>query len=220
MSEGSAALTWISARIGLFLTVIALDVWRRRMTTIRQRLGLAGKILLFCVLTFSIVVVGFVKWERYLRQRYEALRDSPPKSLYVRVPPSAELRALLSQPENFQVQATVSAIPVPVRAAFARVAHEESFAMAEPGADWQETDVILKPGLPFYRLGKVALSKSLCILFYEQGGIGWMYHTDVFQITPDGATLVWRAYSPKTITDPSDLLTVIESGRLVAESSQ
>jgi len=90
--------------------------------------------------------------------------------------------------------------------------------MAEPGADWNVTDVMVKPGLPFYRLGKVALSKSLCILFYEEGGFGWSYRVDVFQVAPDAANLVWRAYSFQTIDGPTDLLTTIDSGKLVSEN--
>jgi len=117
-----------------------------------------------------------------LWQQYVSLRDSQPKTLFFRFPPSAEFRALLTESKNFQIRDTVSAIPVPVRASFAKNARQESFAMAEPGADWNVTDVMVKPGLPFYRLGKVALSKSLCILFYEEGGFGWSYRVDVFQV--------------------------------------
>lgn len=220
MSEGSGALTGISIGIGLLATVVALAVWSRHIITFKGRLKVAGKFLLFYAVTFSVVAVGFIVWARYSRWRYETIRDSPPKILHIDVLPAAELRALLARPENFQVQATVFAIPAPVRAAFARDAGQESFAMAEPGADWQETDVVLKDGLPFYRLGKVALAGSICILFYERGGIGWSYHTDVFQITPVGATLVWNAYSFQTITGPSDLLAAIDSGKLVVESGQ
>lgn len=220
MSEGSRAFTGISIGIGLSATVVALAVWSRHISGFRGGLKVAGKFLRFYAMTFSVVAVGFVAWARYSRWRYETIRDSPPKILHIDVLPAAELRALLARPESFQVQATVSAIPAPVRAAFARDAGQESFAMAEPGADWQETDVILKPGLPFYRLGKVAFAGALCILFYERGGIGWSYHTDIFKITPIGATLVWNAYSFQTITGPSDLLTALDSGKLVVESSQ
>jgi hypothetical protein len=217
MSEGSAALTWISMGVGLFLTAIAVDIWRRRVITLTGRLKLAGKVFFFYALTLSVVAVVFVEWNRYERKRYEAHKNSPLTTLSADVSPSAELRAFLAQPENFSIQSTISAIPASVRVAFAKRAHQETFAMAEPGADWNESDDI-KPGLSFCRLGKVALSKSLCILFYEQGGFGWSSHADVFEITPDGATLIWRAYAFQTITGPSDLLAAIDSGRLEVSS--
>jgi hypothetical protein len=90
--------------------------------------------------------------------------------------------------------------------------------MAEPGAEWQSTDVIYKPGLPRRRLGKVALSKSFCILFYELGGIGWSYHVAAFRLTQDGAKLVWGGVSFQTIPDPAGLLTAIDKGQIDDES--
>jgi len=218
MDAGSAAFIWVPTAIGLLLTVLALAIWCRRITTMRGRLKLAGKLLLFYGLTCGIAAAGFLTWQRHLWQQYVSLRDSQPKTLFFRFPPSAEFRALLTESKNFQIRDTVSAIPVPVRASFAKNARQESFAMAEPGADWNVTDVMVKPGLPFYRLGKVALSKSLCILFYEEGGFGWSYRVDVFQVAPDAANLVWRAYSFQTIDGPTDLLTTIDSGKLVSEN--
>ena len=84
--------------------------------------------------------------------------------------------------------------------------------MAEPGAEWQSTDVVRKPGLPRRRLETVALSPSLCILFYELGGRGHSHHVVVFRFSMDDAKLVWRAVRDRAITDPAALLMGIERG--------
>jgi hypothetical protein len=86
--------------------------------------------------------------------------------------PPDDLRASLKDAKAFHVHAAVSSIPAAVRASFAKARGDEPFAMAEPSAEWQATDVIRKPGLPRRRLGKVALSESFCILFYELSGRG------------------------------------------------
>src|SRR5919197_4977290 len=87
-----------------------------------------------------------------------------------------EVRASLKDPSDFHISASVSAIPNSVRMSFAKALGEERFAMAEPGAEWQVTDVVRKPGLPRRRLETVALSPSFCILFYELGGRGHTHH--------------------------------------------
>src|SRR6266851_1885618 len=81
-------------------------------------------------------------------------------------------------------------------------------------AAWQATDVIRNPALPRRRLGKVALSQSFCILFYELGGRGHSHHVVVFRLSPDGANLVWHAVLDQAITDPAALLMAIDEGQV------
>lgn len=85
---------------------------------------------------------------------------------------------------------------------------------SQPGAEWQLTDVVLKPGLPRRRLEKVARSPSFCILFYELGGRGHRHHVAVFRLQPDRATLVWRAVFDRPIGDVAALRVAIDEGRV------
>jgi len=123
-----------------------------------------------------------------------------------------EVRVALQDASTYQIHASVGAIPASVQLSFAKARREASFTMAEPGAEWQLTDVVRKPGLPRRRLEKVALSHSFCILFYELGGRGHSYHVVVFRLSSDGARLVWRAVRDRVITDPTALLMGIERG--------
>jgi hypothetical protein len=116
----------------------------------------------------------------------------------------------IKDPSSFQVRASVSAIPGSVRASFAKARGEESFVMAEPGGEWQVTDVIGKPELPRRRLKAVALSREFCILFYELGGRGHSHHVVVFRLSHDGAKLVWRALCEPAVTTPAAVFTAVD----------
>jgi hypothetical protein len=122
------------------------------------------------------------------------------------------VRASLKDAKRFQIRVNVSSIPSAVRSSFAKARGEEPFVMAEPEATWQASD-IRKPHLPRRRLGKVALSESFCILFYELGGRARSYHVAVFRLAPNGTTLAWRAVLDEAITDPSALLKAIDDGK-------
>ena len=125
-----------------------------------------------------------------------------------------EVRSSLGNASAYEIRASVAAIPYSVRVAFAKTRGGESFAMAEPGAEWQLTDVVLKPGLPRRRLETVALSQSFCMLFYELGGRGHSHHVAVFRLQPDRATRVWRAVFDRPIGDAAALLATIDEGKV------
>lgn len=124
-----------------------------------------------------------------------------------------EVRASLKSASAFKLHMTVAAIPSPVRLSFAKASREE-FSIAEPGAEWQVTDVIRKPGLPRRRLAKVELSESFCILFYELGGRGHSHHVAVFRLSAAEAKLVWHAVTDSSVQDPAALLKAIDQGKV------
>ena len=128
-----------------------------------------------------------------------------------------DVLAALQEPSEFMTLSSIVSIPNSVRASFAKASKEESFSMAEPGADWQETDVV-KTTLPSRRLAYVSLSNSFCVLFYELGGVGWSYRVAVFRITPNGAELSWSGFSFQKISDLKALLDAIEKGVVVQTS--
>lgn len=121
----------------------------------------------------------------------------------------ADVTVSLSNPESYRIFTAVSAIPMSVRTSFARAVGDQVFTMAEPGAKWQATDVVLEQGLPRRRLEAVALSDSFCILFYEVGGRGHSYQLSVFRLSKDGAELAWRAIRQSDVTRPAQILPAI-----------
>ena len=82
--------------------------------------------------------------------------------------------------------------------------------MAEPGANWQATDVIMEQGLPGRRLQKVLVSPSLCVLLYQTGGIAMTFRVAIFRIAGSGATLAWAGYTRAPIADGAALVAGVE----------
>jgi hypothetical protein len=59
--------------------------------------------------------------------------------------------------------------------------------LAEPGAEFQVTDVIVKPNLPIRRLILSRCSSDHCVVYYERGGIAHTFSVVLFRIDKGGA---------------------------------
>jgi len=62
--------------------------------------------------------------------------------------PPPDLRLALLEPKDFQIRTHISAIPNPVRAAFARAIGDDAFSLAEPEKAWRVGSEIDNPRLP------------------------------------------------------------------------
>ena len=119
----------------------------------------------------------------------------------------------LKNPAAFQIAAATSAIPASVRTALPLI-FGEKLSMAEPGAPWQSTDVIVQPSLPIRRLQSIALSKGFCIVFYEQGGFVHTHRVAIFRLADKQATVAWTGeFAPGAAVDPASLLQAVETGQ-------
>lgn len=105
----------------------------------------------------------------------------------------AEEEQALSYPTSFAEVLRVQDVPERVWTAFAQVTTDRSSQMADPGGNWQATDVISESGLPPRRLIFAGLSDRYCVLHFERGGRGHSYHLALFRLTGESAQLVWSA---------------------------
>src|SRR5262249_11110677 len=91
----------------------------------------------------------------------------PPTSL------SATLRAHLKD-ESFQLVTSTRGLPLGVRRAmqdlFVSNALEIERDMADPGGQFQVSDVVVNPRLPPRRLAIAGCSSDHCLVYYERGG--------------------------------------------------
>jgi mono/diheme cytochrome c family protein len=87
---------------------------------------------------------------------------------------------------EFTIEKTVDHLPDSLKSAFAHLAKEADFKMANPGEKFEATDDISDPGLPNRRLIFAGISKNRYFIHYEHGGIG--YHCDVvvFDVNAEG----------------------------------
>jgi hypothetical protein len=176
-------------------------------------------ISLFSCLVVLLCVDAVVMW--YVRRQEVTIRpssitlDQPsaPQSSDERPrshPIPSDLLLALETPNDFQMRYRISDIPEAVRVAFAEAAHLDAFSMAEPGARWQATDVIVWPRLPWRRLIGVAVTGSFCLVFYEHGGRGESNNVGAFRSSPGGVEPVGHSYLAPNVRDPATLRLAIE----------
>jgi hypothetical protein len=114
---------------------------------------------------------------------------------------------------EFSIEKGVDRLPDSLKSAFARLAGEPDFKMANPGEKYQETDVISEQGLPFRRLLFAGISNDRYFIHYEQGGIGHSYHVAVFGVDPGGKVrFLWGGPGFRAAKDLEQLRTMISAG--------
>ena len=135
-------------------------------------------------------------------------------------PASAALSAVDRQhvmQDAFVVSRTTAAIPGSVKQAWVSYTHETQFRMAEPGKPFQESDVVRDASLPWKRLRFVAVSKDMCVLQYERGGIFYSPVVAVFHLTGDKATLVYADQSRNIYAGMNELRRDIDKQHILAK---
>lgn len=118
---------------------------------------------------------------------------SPPwVRLTVLAPPREVRHALLKA--DVTVVADVAKLPRALQSGhFSAGRPVYDWKLANPGASWQATDVIVTPHLPRRRLIFAACDARFCILHYELGGIGHSMHLVAFERDRGAYKLVWHA---------------------------
>ncbi len=106
---------------------------------------------------------------------------------------------------DFKILTSVEQLPASVKTAFAALAHQSKFEMADPSRDFQLTDVITHEGLPRRRLIFAGISDRDCFIHYEMGGYGHSFYVVVFSRASSGATFIWGKALSKPVRDLAEL---------------
>jgi len=101
---------------------------------------------------------------------------------------SSALRSHL-RAETLSPIATVSALPAAVREALRDLFKDTTLILADPGAPFQATDVVMGKPLPWRRMIAAGCSQDHCVVYYERGGIAHVYTIVVFKLDGDKARL-------------------------------
>jgi mono/diheme cytochrome c family protein len=113
---------------------------------------------------------------------------------------------------EFTIEKTVDHFPDSLKSAFAHLAKEADFKMANPGEKFEATDALSSgPALPRRRLIFAGISKNRYFIHYEHGGIG--YHCDVvvFDVDPGGKVSFLGGGSGEPAKDLAQLRTLVSS---------
>jgi hypothetical protein len=132
------------------------------------------------------------------------------------VPPvvlSEALRAHLKD-GRFGIVTSIRGLPLGVREELQTLFGSQTLDIAEPGAEFQVTDVIVNPQLPGRRLVAAGCSTEYCLVYYERGGITHTWHVALFYWTPAATRLVWGGTAPGSLGTIDDVRSAVLSGAI------
>ena len=116
--------------------------------------------------------------------------------------------------ERFQIVTSVRGLPLGVRDELQTLFRTQALDIAEPGAEFQATDVVVNPKLPIRRLVAAGCSIEFCLVYYERGGIAHTWQVALFHWTPAATRLEWGGIAPGGLASIDDVRSAILSGAI------
>jgi hypothetical protein len=126
------------------------------------------------------------------------------------------LRAHLRN-ERFSPLTTVAALPAGVRAGLNSLFGGRSLEMADPGAPFQATDVMITPRLPPRRLTAAGCSADHCLVYYERGGFAHVHYAVLFKVSTDGTRFEFGGPAAGGLADLEAVKNAIVAGAVLGQ---
>ena len=123
-----------------------------------------------------------------------------------------ELRAHV-QDERFGIVTSIRGLPLGVRDGLQTLFGSQALDIAEPGAEFQVTDVV-NSKLPIRRLVAAGCSYDHCLVYYERGGIAHTWRVALFHWTPDATRFEWGGTAPGGLVTIDDVRSAVLSGAI------
>jgi hypothetical protein len=101
--------------------------------------------------------------------------------------------------EDFGVVTSIRGLPLGVREELQTLFGSQTLDIAEPGAEFQATEVIGTPKLPTRRLLVAGCSMDHCFVYYERGGRTPTWHVALFHWTPSATRFEWGGIAPRSL---------------------
>jgi hypothetical protein len=136
------------------------------------------------------------------------------------VPPAAvssELRAHLKN-DRFGLVTSIRGLPLGVRDGLQTLFGSRDLDIAEPGTEFQATDVMGDKRLPIRRLVSAGCSTDHCVVYYERGGIAHTWRVAVFHWTPAATRFDWGGAAPGGLKSIDEVRNGILSGAIKAST--
>jgi hypothetical protein len=128
------------------------------------------------------------------------------------------LRAHLKN-ERLDVVTSLRGLPLGVREALQTLFGAPILDIAEPGADFQATDLIKTPRLPSRRLLAAGCSMDHCLVYYERGGIAHSWLVAIFHWTPKATRFEWGGTAPNDLASIDSVRNAVLSGKVKGANS-
>ena len=126
---------------------------------------------------------------------------------------SATLRAHLMA-DRFGIVTSIRGLPLGVRDELQTLFGSNTLDIAEPGAAFQVTDVIVNPKLPMRRLVAAGCSTDHCLVYYERGGIAHTWQVALFHWTPAATRFEWGGIAPGGLKTIDEVRNAVMSGAI------
>ena len=102
--------------------------------------------------------------------------------------------------EDFGIVTSIRGLPLGVREELQTLFGSQTLDIAEPGAEFQATEVIGTPKLPTRRLLVAGCSDDHCLVYYERGGRERTWHVALFHWTPSATRFEWGGIASRGLT--------------------
>jgi hypothetical protein len=116
--------------------------------------------------------------------------------------------------ERFGIITSIRGLPLGVRDGLQSLFGSGRLDIAEPGAAYQATDVVVKPALPSRRLVAAGCSQDHCLVYYERGGIAHTWRVALFHWTPEATRFEGGGTAPGGLLGVDDIRSAILSGAI------
>jgi hypothetical protein len=123
------------------------------------------------------------------------------------------LRAHLKS-ERLEIVTSIRGLPLGVRDELQTLFGSQALDIAEPGAEFQATDVVRNPKLPIRRLVAAGCSTDHCLVYYERGGIAHTWHVAMFHWTPQATRFEWGGTAPNDLATIDHVRSMVLSGTI------
>jgi len=116
--------------------------------------------------------------------------------------------------ERFAIVTSIRGLPLGVREELQTLFGSKTLDIAEPGAEFQVTDVIVKPNLPIRRLVAAGCSTDHCLVYYERGGIAHTWQVALFHWTPAETRFEGGGIAPRDLASIDAVRSALLSGAI------
>ena len=126
---------------------------------------------------------------------------------------SGALRAHVRD-EGFQIVTSIKGLPLGVRTELQTLFGSQTLDIAEPGAEFQVSDVIVNSTLPIRRLVAAGCSPDHCLVYYERGGNAHTRRVALFHWTPEATRFELGGTAPDGLMTIDDVRSALLSGAI------
>jgi hypothetical protein len=126
---------------------------------------------------------------------------------------SEALRAHVKD-ERFGIVTSIRGLPLGVRDALQTLFRSQTLDIAEPGAEFQRTDVSGDPKLPIRRLVVAGCSTDHCLVYYERGGTAHTWQVALFHWRPAATRFEWGGTAPAGLGSIDEVRKAVLSGAI------